>query len=133
MEIDDYIACDLTIWVLHEGNYSQAMSDPSETKTFHDHRRKANAWVRLTDKIEEARLVEDGHDPWNTPSLTAPKKKPGEYRLVEDFRALTDATVDDAHSLPKIEEILQGQGGNQMWSVMDGGTTKCPSKKNIAP
>jgi hypothetical protein len=77
------------------------------------------AWTALTDEIEEQGLVEDGHGPWNTPSFPVPKKKPGEYRLVEDFRALNDATVDDAHPLPKIEEILQRQGSYKMWSVMD--------------
>jgi len=51
--------------------------------------------------------------------FSGPQEKPGEYRLVEDFRALNDASVDDAHPLPKIEKILQRQGSYKMWSVMD--------------
>ncbi len=41
------------------------------------------------------------------------------YRLVEDFRKLSDATVDDGHPLPRIEDILQKQGGYKIWSVLD--------------
>jgi hypothetical protein len=48
-----------------------------------------------------------------------PKKKPGEYRLVEDFRKLNDAIIDDGHPLPRIEDILQKQGGYKIWSVLD--------------
>jgi len=41
------------------------------------------------------------------PKFPCAQEKSGEYRLVQEFRALHDATVDDAHPLPKIEEILQ--------------------------
>ena len=93
------------------------------------------AWTALTDEIEKAGLVEDWHGPWNTPSFPVPKKNPGEYRLVEDFRALNEATIDDAHPLPKIEEILQRQGSYQMWSVMDlkSGYHQMPLKREHRP
>ena len=65
--------------------------------------------MKLTDEILEAALVEPGVGSWNSPSFPVPKKNPGEYRLVEDFRKLNDCTVDDAHPLPRIEEILQRQ------------------------
>ena len=48
-----------------------------------------------------------------------PKKRPGDYRLVVDYRALNDATVADAHPLPRIEDILQRQGKFQIWTVLD--------------
>ena len=64
-------------------------------------------------------MVESGVSPWNTPSFPVPKENPGEYRLVEDFRKLNDATNDDAHPLPRKEDILQRQGKFKMWSVMD--------------
>ena len=33
-------------------------------------------------------------------------KKGGKWRVVVDFRALNDATIQDAHQLPRIEDIL---------------------------
>ena len=83
-------------------NNSVTRGSVSEATTIHDYRAKEAAWTALTDEIEVQGLVEDGHGPWNTPSFPVPKKKPGEYRLVEDFRALNDATVYDAHPLPSI-------------------------------
>jgi hypothetical protein len=38
---------------------------------------------------------------------------------VEDFRKLNDNTFDDAHPLPRIEDILQRQGVFKIWSVLD--------------
>ena len=38
---------------------------------------------------------------------------------MEDFRRVNDATVDDAHPLPRIEDILQKQGSYKIWSVLD--------------
>jgi hypothetical protein len=80
--------------------------------------RKA-AWIKLTDEIIEDGKIEPGVSPWSSPSFLVPKKKPGEYLLVEDFRKLNDATVDDRHTLPQIEDILQKQGGYKIWSVLD--------------
>ena len=36
-----------------------------------------------------------------------------------DYRALNDATVTDAHPLPRIEDILQRQGRFRLWTVLD--------------
>jgi hypothetical protein len=69
------------------------------------------AWIKLTDEIIEDGKIEPGVRPWSSPSFSVPKKIPGEYRLVEDFRKLNDATVDDGHPLPRIEDILQKQSG----------------------
>jgi len=37
-------------------------------------------------------------------------QKGGEWRGVVDFRALNEATITDSHPLPRIEDILVGQG-----------------------
>ncbi len=57
--------------------------------------------------------------PWSSTSFSVPKKKPGEYQLVEDLRKLNDATIDDGHALARIEDILQKQGGYKIWSALD--------------
>ena len=67
----------------------------------------------------ETGKIEPGVGPWNSASFPVPKKKPGEYRLVEDFRDVNNATEDDAHPLPRIDAILQRQGAFQMWSTLD--------------
>jgi hypothetical protein len=60
-----------------------------------------------------------------------PKKKPGTYRLVVDFRRLNDATVVDSHPLPRIGDILQRQVQFKIWSVLDmkDGYHQVPLKK----
>ena len=51
--------------------------------------------------------------------LPGPKKKPGEYRLVVDFRRLNESTEVDSHPLPRISDILQRQGRFKIWTVLD--------------
>ncbi len=53
------------------------------------------------------------------PLFPSPKKKPGEYRIVVDYRAVNAATVTDAHQLPRIDDIIQHQGRFRLWSVLD--------------
>ncbi len=64
------------------------------------------AWVKLTDEIIRDDKIEPGISQWSSPSFPVPKKKPNDYRLVEDFRRVNDATIDDEHPLPRIEDIL---------------------------
>jgi hypothetical protein len=40
------------------------------------------------------------------------------YRI-EDFRKVNDNTEDDAHPLPRIEDIFQKQGNCKIWSMLD--------------
>ena len=80
---------------------------------------RKDAWVRLTDEILTAGKIEPGVGPWNSASFPVPKKKPGEYRLVEDFRDVNNATEDDGHPLPRIDMVLQRQGKYQIWSTLD--------------
>ena len=77
------------------------------------------AWVKLTDQLIHDGKIEPGNGPWCSPSFPVPKKKPGTYRLVVDYRRLNEATVVDSHPLPRIGDILQRQGKFQIWSVLD--------------
>ena len=80
---------------------------------------RKTAWVKLTDEILNTGKIEPGVGPWNSASFPVPKKKPGEYRLVEDFRDVNNATEDDGHPLPRIDAILQRQGSYKIWSTLD--------------
>jgi hypothetical protein len=51
---------------------------------------RRTAWVKLTDEIIRDDKIEPGISPWNNPSFPVPKKKPNDYRLVEDFRRVND-------------------------------------------
>ena len=77
------------------------------------------AWVALTDQLLADGKIEPGMGPWLSTSFPVPKKKPGTYRLVVDYRALNEATITDAHPLPRITDILQRQGRFKIWSVLD--------------
>jgi hypothetical protein len=92
---------------------------------------RREALERLTKEIMDTGKIEPGYGPWSSPSFPVPKKKPGEYRLVEDFRKVNDTTIDDAHPLPRKEEILQRQGYCKMWSCLDlkDGYHQMPLKK----
>ena len=104
---------------------------PMKQKMFQIQGERRDARNKLTDQIIADGKVEPGVSPWSSPSFPVPKKKPGEYRLVEDFRRLNDATIDDAHPLPRIEDILQKQGAFKIWSVLDlkDGYHQMPLKK----
>ena len=86
---------------------------------FQIHGERKVAWGKLVDQIIDDDKIEPGVSPWNSPSFPVPKKKPNDYRLVEDFRKVNDNTEDDAHPLPRIEDILQKQGNCKIWSVLD--------------
>ena len=70
---------------------------------FHITGERREAWERLTEEVIQAGKVEPGMGPWNSPSFPVPKKNPGEYPPVEDFRQVNAHTEDDAHPLPRIE------------------------------
>ena len=72
----------------------------------------------IKDLLEEGK-IEQGKSAWNSPAFPVPKKNPGEWRLVIDYRKLNDATVVDGHPLPRIEDILHRQGKHKMWTVLD--------------
>ena len=80
---------------------------------------RRTAWVALTDQLLADGKIEPSRSAWCSPSFPVPKKKPGQYRLVVDFRRLNDATVVDSHPLPRIGDILQRQGRYRIWSVLD--------------
>ena len=77
------------------------------------------AHKRLVEEVIAAGKVEPGSGPWNLPSFLVPKKTPGQYRLVQDFRPLNEVTQKDGHPLPRISDILQRQAEFRLWSKFD--------------
>ena len=54
-------------------------------------------------------------------ALVCVRKKDGSLRLCIDYRGLNKKTVPDRHPIPRIQEILDGLGGNAWFSVLDQG------------
>ena len=92
---------------------------PVKQRMFQIQGERREKWMELIQNLEDEGKIEDGMSAWSSPSFPVPKKRPGEYRLVVDYRALNSATVNDAHPLPRIEDILLAQGKYRMWSVLD--------------
>ena len=104
---------------------------PVKQRPFRMQGERFEAWKSLIDKLEEDGKIEDGEGPWNSPSFPVQTKTPGKWRLVDDFRRLNDATIADAHPMPIIEEILNKQSRNTIWTVLDmkDGYHQMPLKK----
>ena len=80
---------------------------------------RREAMIKLIEELEKEGKVEKGVSAWCSPAFPVAKKKPGEYRLVIDYRKLNEATMVDGQPLPRIEEILIRQGKYKIWSVLD--------------
>ena len=51
--------------------------------------------------------------------FVVPKKKKGKWRLVADYRQLTEATLPDAHPLPLIQNMLENQSKHNIVTIVD--------------
>ena len=49
------------------------------------------------------------------------RKKNGELRLCVDYRELNKRTVPDRHPLPRVQDTIDGLGGNRWFSLVDQG------------
>ena len=108
-----------------------ADAKPLKQRMFHITGERRDAWDILTNDVIDSRKVEPGMGPWSSPSFPVPKKNPGEYIMVEDFRAVNENTETDAHPLPRIEEMVQRQAEFKIWSSLDckDGYHQMPLKK----
>ena len=94
-------------------------AEPVKQRPFHLQGERREALAKMVDQLIEEGKLEPGKSAWSSPAFPVPKKRPGEYRLVVDYRALNDATIADAHPLPRIEDILQRQSKHVVWTVLD--------------
>ena len=59
----------------------------------------------LVDKWVREKKVEEGRCAWSSPTFVVAKMA-GKWRGMVDFRALKEATITDAHPLPRIKDVL---------------------------
>ena len=96
---------------------------------------RAEAMKKLLAEFNERGWIEPSDSEWASPAFIVPKKKKGEWRLVVDYRGLTQQTEHDSYSLPLIDTILQKQQKKRIFTVLDlkHGYNQMPPHLNTRP
>ena len=66
----------------------------------------------------EQGVIQPSNSPWASPIVLV-KKKDGKYRFCVDYRKLNSVTQNDAHPLPRIDDLLDSLHGSVMFSTLD--------------
>ncbi|KAJ8010194.1 hypothetical protein DPEC_G00072460 [Dallia pectoralis] len=64
--------------------------------------------------------IEKSHSPYSSP-IVCVRKKDGSLRVCIDYRDLNRKTVPDRQPIPRVQDILDGLGGNRWFSLLDQG------------
>ena len=73
----------------------------------------------VQDLLEKGFLEESWDTQWANPVFPVPKKKPGTWRLVGDYRYINQCTLPDNHPLPLIEDLIEKHGKNKLFTIID--------------
>jgi len=63
-------------------------------------------------------LIEPAHSAWSSPVVLV-WKKDGSWRFCVDYRKLDSVIIQDAYSLPRIDESLDALAGSKYFSTLD--------------
>ena len=85
--------------------------------------RRQNPVIREIEQQQVKEMLRDevirpSASPWASPVVMV-KKKDGSMRFCVDFRKLNDATIKDAHPLPRIDDTLESLYGSQYFTTLD--------------
>ena len=85
--------------------------------------RRQNPIIREIEQQQVKEMLRDGvirpsSSPWASPVVMV-KKKDGSMRFCVDFRQMNDATIKDAHPLPRIDDTLESLYGAQYFTTLD--------------
>ena len=85
--------------------------------------RRQNPLVRAQEQSQVKEMLRDGvirpsKSPWVSPMVMV-KKKDGSMRFCVDFRKVNDATIKDAHPLPRIDDTLESLHRAKFFSTLD--------------
>ena len=84
--------------------------------------RRQNPLVRAQEQSQVKEMLRDGVirssiSPWASPVVMV-KKKDGSMRFCVDFRKVNDATIKDAHPLPRIDDTLESLHGAKFFFLL---------------
>ena len=85
--------------------------------------RRQNPLIREQEQQQIQEMLRDGVvrpsvSPWASPVVMV-KKKDNSMRFCVDFRKVNDATIKDAHPLPRIDDTLESLHGAKYFSTLD--------------
>ena len=72
---------------------------------------------QVKDMLQQG-VVQPSTSPWASPVVLV-KKKDGSYRFCVDYRKLNLVTEQDAHPLPRVDDLLDSLNGNCLFSTLD--------------
>jgi hypothetical protein len=72
-----------------------------------------------TEWVGSKKMVPCGATEWLSMAFPVPKKTPGHWRGVIDYRGVNLETKSDTYPLPRIGDILERQGQRHIWTVID--------------
>ena len=83
--------------------------------------RRQNPLIRAQEQSQVKEMLKDGVirssiSPWASPVVMV-KKKDGSMRFCVDFRKVNDATIKDAHPLPRIDDTLESLHGAKFFPL----------------
>ena len=94
-------------------------AQPKKQRAMPMHGERLEALGKIADEWLGAKKVEPGMRSWSSPWFPVATKLKGKWRGVVDMRWVNEQCVEDAHPLPRIDEIMVRQGKSEIFSALD--------------
>ena len=94
-------------------------AEPKRQRAFQMNHERQEALNKILKEYQDLGWIEPSYSEWGSPAFVVPKKQPGEWRMVVDYRRLNEMTRHDSYNLPLISEVLQKQAKKTVFTVLD--------------